>query len=890
MTEQATRLGTALADRYRIERELGAGGMATVYLAEDLRHERQVAIKVLRPELAAVIGAERFVREIKTIAALQHPHILGLIDSGEVNGTAYYVMPYVEGESLRDRLTREQQLPVADAVRLATEVADALDYAHRHGVIHRDIKPENILLHDGHALVADFGIALAVSSAGVSSRMTETGMSLGTPTYMSPEQAMGEREITARSDVYALGCVAYEMLTVEPPFTGATAQAIVARMMTEAPRPLTTQRRTVPPQVEAAVLTALEKLPADRFASAREFSEALRGKGGTLATTAARGVGPGTAPRERAVRNPLVLGLAAALLLTAGVAAVEWRAAHRAETPAVVRFSVPVSSSMLVSNAALGTNMAVSPDGRMLAYPLTGKNGIAHLALRPLNETTPRPIPGTDGAQQPAFSADGRWVAYLLGNVVWKVQVDGGTPTMVGPTASGPVGLTWAGETILVGSPAGLLALPAGGGSPRIVARPDSAAGELYFNQPRGLPDGNTVLFAIQPTGGAARTRLGILSLKSGAIIRSDLGLLDPVGMFDGALVYVTAAGTLSASRLDLRTGKVLSDPMTLGPTVLTTVAGASEAAMSPGGTLVYQSLNAAAVVGWADAKGQFQPVLSDPQTYTSPRLSPDGTRIAMSVGTGGRADIWIYDIASATPTRLTNSGTLNDRPEWTPDGKSVLYRADRASRTGIWWQPADLSGPPAPLLVSDRHNYYEGVIDPGGTILAYQVDDGAASQADVMYRAVAGDTTSRPVAASEFVEAQPRFSPDGHWIALVTDASGTSEVVVQPFPGPGARVQVSAGGGSEPVWSRDGKRIFYRDGRNLMAASISTTPTLTVTGRTAVFPDDYMFAQAPHANYDVSPDGSRFLMVKSAERPELFVAYGWGAELRAQLRGLRAR
>jgi eukaryotic-like serine/threonine-protein kinase len=220
-------LRAALAGRYGLERELGAGGMATVYLAHDLRHDRRVAIKVLRPELAAVIGAERFLREIKTIANLQHPHILGLIDSGEVHGTAYYVMPFVEGESLRDRLTREKQLPIAEAVRLATEVASALDYAHRHGVIHRDIKPENVMLHDGSALVADFGIALAVSSAG-GSRMTETGMSLGTPHYMSPEQAMGEREITARSDVYALGAMTYEMLVGEPPFTGPTAQAIVA--------------------------------------------------------------------------------------------------------------------------------------------------------------------------------------------------------------------------------------------------------------------------------------------------------------------------------------------------------------------------------------------------------------------------------------------------------------------------------------------------------------------------------------------------------------------------------------------------------------------------------------------------------------------------------------
>ena len=234
MPELLGRLQSALADRYRLDREVGAGGMATVYLAEDVRHDRRVALKVLRPELAAVIGAERFLAEIKLTANLQHPHILPLFDSGEADGYLFYVMPFIKGETLRDRLNREKQLPVADAVRITTEVASALDYAHRHGVIHRDIKPENILLHDGQALVADFGIALAASKAG-GSRMTETGMSLGTPHYMSPEQAMGEREITARSDVYALGAVLYEMLTGDPPFTGSTAQAVVARVVTESP-------------------------------------------------------------------------------------------------------------------------------------------------------------------------------------------------------------------------------------------------------------------------------------------------------------------------------------------------------------------------------------------------------------------------------------------------------------------------------------------------------------------------------------------------------------------------------------------------------------------------------------------------------------------------------
>ena len=285
-------LRAALADRYTLERELGAGGMATVYLVRDRKHDRRVALKVLRPELAAVIGAQRFLQEIKTTANLQHPHILGLIDSGETEHQLWYVMPFVEGESLRDRINREKQLPVDDAVRLAGEVAGALDYAHRHGVIHRDIKPENILLHDGRALVADFGIALAASKAG-GARMTETGMSLGTPQYMSPEQAMGEREITARSDVYALGSVLYELLIGEPPFTGPTAQAIVAKVLTGEPAPLSAARRTIPPHVEAAVLQALEKLPADRFASAADFAAALANP----AFTSTRAIAPSPARR-----------------------------------------------------------------------------------------------------------------------------------------------------------------------------------------------------------------------------------------------------------------------------------------------------------------------------------------------------------------------------------------------------------------------------------------------------------------------------------------------------------------------------------------------------------------------------------------------------------------
>jgi serine/threonine protein kinase len=269
------RLSAALSDRYRIESELGQGGMATVYRAHDVRHDRKVAIKILHPELAAVLGPERFLTEMKVTANLQHPHILPLFDSGTADGQLYYVMPLVEGESLRDRLTRERQLPIDDALRLAMEVAGALDYAHRHNVVHRDIKPENILLHDGSALVADFGIALAVSNAG-DKRLTQTGLSLGTPHYMSPEQATGDKVVDGRTDISSLGCVLFEMLTGEPPFSGPSTQAIVAKVLTEAAPGIRARRPTVPPALEAVVLKAVQKLPADRFATPQAFAQALR--------------------------------------------------------------------------------------------------------------------------------------------------------------------------------------------------------------------------------------------------------------------------------------------------------------------------------------------------------------------------------------------------------------------------------------------------------------------------------------------------------------------------------------------------------------------------------------------------------------------------------------
>jgi eukaryotic-like serine/threonine-protein kinase len=892
MTEPISRLQEALGGRYRIEREIGQGGMATVYLAEDLKHDRKVAIKVLRPELAAIIGAERFLREIKTIATLQHPHILGLIDSGEANGTAYYVMPYIEGESLRDRLEREKQLPIADAIRLASEVASALDYAHRRGVIHRDIKPENILLHDGAALVADFGIALAVASAG-STRMTETGMSLGTPRYMSPEQAMGEREITARSDVYTLGCVTYEMLAGDPPFTGSTAQAIIAKVMTEKPASLQKQRERVPDEVEDAVFIALEKLPADRFATAAEFAEALHAAPGSSGTRKS------TASRERArasasptwssrVRDPVVLALGAIAIVAAALAAAKWRTAPSAPAE-VVRFTLPAAANGQTSS--VGYNIVtVSPDGRTLVYVGRGAGARQQLMLRTLDDIAARPLPGTEDALHPFFSPDGRWVAFIRGNQLYKIALDGAAPLLLGTAPGTFNGASWSSSgVIVVSSNTALFAIPEAGGTARVF-KSDAHPGEyIYQDSPLVLDEAKSVIYSSWTGSSPATGRIAIVPIGGGVSTILDLRGIMPLGVIDGTLVYVTSAGVMMGASIDLEKRRLLGPPVQLIDHVsLNAGTGLAFAALSRAGTLIYQSgtqLSRVVVVG---KDGARRPVLDIAGDYSYPRLSPDGKQLAISIGSADHRDVWLDELASGTRTRLTTEGLTNERPEWSPDGRRVLFRTDRGTRSAIWWRPADMSAEATPLLSGDRIDVFEGVLSPDARYLVYQLD---TLGADIYYRAVTGDSTVRPIANNPAaIENMPRVSPDGRWIVFVTNESGRDEVVVQPFPGPGGRVQLSAGGGTEPLWSHDGRRIFYRGSGKLMAAAIRTTPSFSVIARDTVIADTYVFATNPHPNYDAFPDGAHFVFLEADHSSEMVVVANWRAVLRARMAGGEVR
>jgi eukaryotic-like serine/threonine-protein kinase len=877
MTDIRDRLTAALADRYRIERELGAGGMATVYLAHDLKHERRVAIKVLRPELSAVIGAERFLREIRTIAGLQHPHILGLIDSGELDGTAYYVMPFVDGESLRDRLAREKQLPIADAVRIATEVAAALDYAHRRGVIHRDIKPDNILLHDGQALVADFGIALAVSTAG-GTRMTETGLSLGTPHYMSPEQAMGEREITARSDVYALGVITYEMLTGDPPFTGSTAQAIVARVLTEKPVPPGRVRDTVPEAVEAAVLTALQKLPADRFTTAAEFSAALRQPGTRQPTGTVR-----AAPARRAAR----FVWPTALLAMSAVAATGWlRPALPVVEALPMRVSVP-TPRLGGASTAVHRQIAITPDGSTLIYIALTPDGSNRTMRLALTDTVAVPIADVvPFLADYVVSPDGReFIGSLGSSQLYRYSLTGGSgrplpaDIAIGAIAWAPDGTLW----ISAASDAerGLVRVAPDG----TVSRPFGPKSSYYWMQ-QVLPHGRTALAIRLPQGTSA-----------GAVLLVDLETGDATELLNrpivaarytaGYLVLALPDGTLEAARFDTRRHRLLDEPLQFATGISTPVSGNTQLAVADNGTVAYVPEEARSLL-LVDRQGRTRGATSERRNFHAPAFSPDGRRISVDFTSADGRDVWLLDLADGRLSRATFDRDGHDAT-WTPDGRALTYISARSGNIGVYRTRPGQTEAPDSLFASSSISY-TGVWLPDGTAL---VTVAAAlrteSRSDIAILRNSGRGPLDPIVATRFEETHPALSPDGRWLAFSSDQSGRSEVYLRRLDGEGDAVQVSIAGGTEPVWNRNGRELFYRAGpgagTDLTAAAISFTPYATVTGRTMLFSVAGMTNATPHANYDVSPDGQTFAMVGFNQASRIVVIQNLPA-LMARLRG----
>jgi serine/threonine-protein kinase len=884
-------LRSSLAAHYEIEREIGAGGMATVYLARDLRHDRHVALKVLKPDLGAVLGVERFLSEIKVTANLQHPNLLPLFDSGEAEGLLYYVMPFVEGESLRSRLDREKQLPIDEAIRISVAIANALDYAHAHGVIHRDLKPENILLQSGQPVIADFGIALAVSNAG-GNRITQTGLSLGTPAYMSPEQATGDRVIDARSDIYSLGAMTYEMLTGEPPHTGSTSQSVIARMLTEKPRPIRTTRAAVPEYVEATVQRALEKLPADRFSSVRQYADGLQGRGDFAASASFSAARLATVRRRvewrERVRDPLMLGLAALSVVLLGLVA--WlRGGEVSDTSQPVRFvlAAPDSARPVPNTPWPG---AISTDGRTLVYYGRSPQGPA-LYVQHTDQLDARLIPGTVGASQSMFSPDGQWVSFQLGGKQKKVRLDGSAPINVADAGS-QNGSDWTTRDEMVFGAElnfhGLSRVSASGGALQQFTHPDTSKGESDHLWPIAFPDGKSVVFTIW-SGSLASAKLATASLDDGDVVPLGISGIRPLAVIDRVLIYVQSDGAVMAVTLDRSGRRIVGSPTpVLDPVVVREgLNGNSEIFISKGGALLTSRGGTSTRLAWITSDGKVSPISSETRQFGFPRLSPDESRIAVAIRDADRSAIWIYEIATGTFSRLSSPEAATS-PTWTPDGNSVVYTAlGSEKRYAVWRQSADGGSPPEKLF--DALGFTSAsVIAPDGRSVLYV---GYANN-NWRYFRVALDS---PSVAKQFVETPtttvpPAFSPDGKWVMITgIEESDRPEVFVRSYPDPTSRVQVSAGGGGNGVWSLDGKRVYYGNGGVALSASLATTPRLRVVSRDTVFPTSPVLpGSGPAQPYEIARDGRFLGLVTNRNDFQLVVVPNWLPELRRRLAGAR--
>ena len=846
----------SLADRYTIERELGRGGMATVYLALDARHHRRVAVKVLHPELSAVIGSERFLKEIEVTAGLQHPHILPLFDSGDVDGQLYYVMPFVEGETLRARLEREKQLPVDDAIRIATEVAAALEYAHKRHVVHRDIKPENILLHDGAAVVADFGIALAVQDAG-GERITQTGLSLGTPQYMAPEQAMGDKTVGPRADIYALGAVTYEMLAGEPPFTGTTAQAIVAKMLTDDPAPPSRQRRAIPPALEDAVLRALEKLPADRWPSAQAFADAM-----TASSVVTRRVDRRAARAARAAPWGWIAAVVASAL-----AAWAWLRPH----PTAPSF--PPSRLAIVAPGAgtpgNGRLVDISPDGERVVFTTFSLGAKSMGNLLQLDHEEPAPLPGLQGGIDLHFSPDGRYVYFGdVGHVqLARASVDGGpaVPVRGAPSspfiADAPDGSMWISNTsfeIFRVAPDGTVEKRLSNVKPRLTV----ALMQIFRDGKTGL---------VKDYNGADG-QLAVLDLESGK--------LTPVFDFPvvearyaaGYLVFVRSDGSLHAIPFDAESHRVTGRSVQIGDNVSLTGSGIAQIALATNGTLVYTPAQPREVM-LVDRSGKETSLTTERRNFHMPRFSPDGSTIALDFPSTDGRDVWTLDRATSTLSRVTADRDAHD-PVWSRDGRDLFYTSIRRGGTFGVYRTRPGSGVVTRVAMDGRLAFTGVPVPEGHSLISQALDVTPGSQGDIVRIDSAGRLI--PIVAERADEGYPDVSPDGRWLAFASTLSGESEVYVRSLVGEVEQVQISTAGGNEPMWSHDGMELFYRaevDGHaRLIAASIERTPSLRVTRRTPLFTMDEYDSAQPHANYDVSPDGKSFVMIHRAPSGRLVV------------------
>jgi len=844
--------------------------MGEVYRARDTRLDREVAIKVLpvhlaeRPELQ-----QRFDREARAVSSLSHPHICPLYDIGSQDGIDFLVMECLEGETLAERLEKGR-IPTDDVLRWGAQIAEALETAHRGGVVHRDLKPGNVMITKGGVKVLDFGLAKTAEQAREPAEevsrtirsprtpLTEEGTILGTFQYMAPEQLEGQ-EADARTDIFALGTILYEMATGHRAFEGKSQASLIAAILEREPAPISTVEPLAPPALGRVVKACLAKNPDDRIQTAHDVALQLQwiAEGGSEV-----GVPRPVSVRRRR-RERLVwawAGLATMAAVAAGALAV---LGSRTEPPAVLRFEIPVPAALVSVDSP-----RISPDGRYLAFDGVDSTGVSQVWIRRLDSLEAHALPGSEGVnRRPFWSPDSRYVAFFVtGGKLKKVDIAGGPAVTLCEAPTGADG-TWSPKGVIIfdGSQGDTLrSVPAAGGLVTAVSTLDRSRGETGHSWPQFLPDGEHFLFLAGGSSVADNVykvgKLGTMDTKVLAPGTSQGGYADP-----GYLVYLRD-GTLMAQPFDTKGLALQGEPVPITDELTSGNLGLVQYSTSENGVLVYRATSSSKKrLVWVDRSGTRLSTLGDPGSLWDPALSPDGRHVAVTVGDDA-GDLWIYDTDRNIATRFTFSDADDQSPVWSPDGTRVLFASDRENGYNLYTKPANGGGDPVLL---QRTGSFAFPVDWNGRLdrIALHVNQPGKSWGAYSIGASPGDSI-QGIADTPFTEAQPRFSPDGKWIAYASNESGRYEIYVKPYPTLSGRWQVSTDGGSEPFWRQDGREMYYIDpNRTILAVGVTPGDGSFEVGRPVpLFHAEVTTSTAVRNRYLPAPDGRRFLLVSIQE------------------------
>jgi serine/threonine protein kinase len=892
----ASRLGP-----YEIVALLGAGGMGEVYRARDTRLDRTVAVKILNSSLIASPDLKaRFEREARIISQLQHPNICVLHDVGSEDGIDFLVMEFLEGESLAERL-KKGPLPTPDLLRIAIELADALEKAHRAGVVHRDLKPGNVMLTKSGAKLLDFGLAkpsptaMAAGSgsgrsASVFAALTQTspapspvaplssaGSVIGTVQYMSPEQIQG-MDADARSDIFAFGVMLFEMATGKRAFEGKTQASIVGQILAVDPPSASQLQPSTPPALARLIQICLDKDPDERVQTAHDLRLQLQ----------AIAEAPAAAAPTTAAPSPLRwLPWAVAAVLALAAASVGWLylQSQRTPTTSVHSFILPPDKSSLAINGNAGGLPVLSPDGKRLAFVARTADGKQMLWVQPLDSAVAQPLAGTENASFPFWSADSRYVAFFANAELNKIDASGGPPQALCAAPDGRGG-TWNNQGTIIftpGSETGLMRVDAGGGTP--VPLTTLQLQQSSHRWPQFLPDGkHYIYFAHSNNAFQSGIYWGELgSEKSTLLFRNESGAI----YAPGYLLFVRD-NTLMAQRFDSSKLALEGDAHPLADHVaVNTDIWAPVVTASNHGELLYQggSVGGGSQLLWYDRSGkQEASVFPDDGNYWNPALSPDGASLALAINNNGVSDIWVVDLTRNTKTRLTFGPSDSVVPVWWPDGKSIVYAAGASgSPSAILRKNADGTGTAETLLTADGPIFPFSVSPDGRYVVYMFLARQSKTNFDIWALPMFGDRKPFPVVQTQFLDVTPAVSPDGKWIAYANNESGGMQVYLQPFPSGPGKWQVSVAGGYTPAWRRDGRELYYANDQQLMAVDV------TEKGGSLQLGTPHLLFKAPMVDgpagpYSASADGQRFLIHQSviqASTEPLTLVTNWPADLK---------